>query len=224
MIAFLSGLAAGALHVLSGPDHLAAVAPLSLDRPAKAWLTGLRWGCGHAGGVLLVAALALIFRELVPVDLVSQWSERLVGIVLIGIGLWGLRQAFRYRLHTHQHTHHGSTHIHVHVHASGSAHGGTKSHGHRHTHAAVAVGALHGLAGSSHFLAVIPALAFQTRQEAILYLAAYGLATVFSMAGFSSVIGLTAPRLMVRGTPIYRALMGGCSAGAVGIGLFWLLT
>ena len=31
--ALLAGLTAGLIHVLSGPDHLAAVAPLSLARP-----------------------------------------------------------------------------------------------------------------------------------------------------------------------------------------------
>ena len=41
----------------------------------------------------------------------------------------------------------------------------------------LAVGTLHGLAGGSHFLGVVPALALSTSQ-AVLYLVAYGLGTV----------------------------------------------
>ena len=38
MIAVIfTGLAAGVTHVLSGPDHLAAVAPLSMTRQGRSW-------------------------------------------------------------------------------------------------------------------------------------------------------------------------------------------
>ena len=55
--AALAGLTAGLIHVLSGPDHLAAVAPLANDR-SRAWRTGFLWGLGHSGGVFAVALLA----------------------------------------------------------------------------------------------------------------------------------------------------------------------
>jgi len=58
VLAILTGLLAGGVHVLSGPDHLAAVAPLAVqDR--SAWRSGLRWGLGHSSGVLLVGVLSL---------------------------------------------------------------------------------------------------------------------------------------------------------------------
>ena len=116
MISVLTGFVAGLIHVLSGPDHLAAVAPLAVEGQRRAWMTGLRWGFGHASGVVLVGVLSLLLRDVLPVDLISSWSERLVGVVLIGIGLWGFRQAFTRHLHTHEHSHGGHPHVHVHLH------------------------------------------------------------------------------------------------------------
>ena len=48
----VSGLFAGFVHVVSGPDHLAAIAPYALDAKARAWRAGVRWGFGHSAGVL----------------------------------------------------------------------------------------------------------------------------------------------------------------------------
>jgi len=63
----LTGLLAGAFHVLSGPDHLAAVAPLALSSEGRhAWREGWRWGLGHTAGVIVVALVALALRGLLP--------------------------------------------------------------------------------------------------------------------------------------------------------------
>src|SRR5882672_577523 len=93
--ALMAGLFAGLLHVWSGPDHLAAVAPLSAEwtrtasRRRPSWMVGVRWGLGHSSGVMLIGLLSLIFREAFPLNSLSSISERLVGVVLIVIGLWG---------------------------------------------------------------------------------------------------------------------------------------
>ena len=223
MISVLTGFVAGLTHVLSGPDHLAAVAPLAVEGRRRAWTTGFRWGLGHASGVVLVGVLSLLFREILPVNLIASWSERLVGVVLIGIGLWGFRKAFTQRLHTHEHSHGGHPHHHVHLHGPGTAHPDTAPAPHTHTHAAFAVGTLHGLAGSSHFLGVLPALAFPTTTEAMAYLGAYGAGTVLAMVSFSSVLGLVAARFAGGRPHAYRSLMCGCSLVAVVIGGFWLV-
>ena len=47
----IGGLFAGFLHVLTGPDHLAAVAPSAALRGMDAWRSGLRWRIGHSSGV-----------------------------------------------------------------------------------------------------------------------------------------------------------------------------
>lgn len=220
MIAGLAGLLAGSIHVLSGPDHLAAVAPLAADGRRKGWRAGLRWGVGHAAGVAAVGAFALLLRDILPLDALSSWSERLVGLVLIGIGLWGIRVALRRRVHVHAHAHGAVRHVHVHVHDPDVPH----AHGeaHAHGHAAFAVGTLHGFAGSSHVLGVLPALAFPSRVEAVVYVASFALASVLVMAGFASVIGWAAGRFELGGAGAYRRFLATCSAAAILIGAYWL--
>ncbi len=224
MISILTGLVAGAIHVVSGPDHLAAIAPFAAESRRKAWDVGLRWGVGHAGGVLFIGLLSLLLRDWLPLDAISEWSERLVGVVLIGIGLWGLRRVMNGRVHTHEHEHNGQRHVHIHTHDGGTAHSHEGAPEHRHTHAAFAVGTLHGLAGSSHFLGVLPALAFSTTTEAVWYLIAYGSGTVVAMVVFSSLVGLSARNLAASSAQAYRQMMAVCSLAAVVVGGWWLLS
>ena len=78
ILTLVSGAIAGAFHVLSGPDHLAAVAPLAIssDRPRPGGRAG-RGGSATASGVLVVALLALVLREVLPpVAVISSWGER----------------------------------------------------------------------------------------------------------------------------------------------------
>jgi hypothetical protein len=222
IVALIGGWIAGMLHVWSGPDHLAAIAPLAVRRPRRAWIPGVRWGFGHSAGVAVVGLLSLWLRDLLPVNLLSSWGERLVGVMLFGIGLWGLRKAFNKQVHSHEHQHEGERHVHIHVHSPQVQHQRAEAHGH--THAAFGIGILHGLAGSSHFLGVLPILAFPTTAQAVAYLAAFGMGTVVSMAVFASVIGLVATRCSIGSDRAYRRMMGVCSLAAIGVGCFWLLT
>ncbi|MEK7476654.1 MAG: High-affinity nickel transporter [Candidatus Coatesbacteria bacterium] len=218
LVVVLSGLLAGLVHVLSGPDHLAAVAPLAAAGRGG-WRTGARWGLGHVAGVLLVGLLALALRGILPVERVSGWSERLVGLVLIGIGAWGLFRAWRGRVHAHGHTHDGHGHVHVHLHEGHAP----PAVAHAHIHAAFAVGVVHGLAGSSHILGVLPALALPFAQGAT-YLVAFGIGTVAAMAGFSEALGHLAGRAAARGTDLYRGLMATTGAAAILVGIYWLFS
>lgn len=224
---FWTGLFAGSAHVVSGPDHLAAVAPLAAQkRGDRSWWLGLQWGLGHAAGAILVGILAVVLRQLAPVDLISSWSERLVGIVLIAVGLWGVRRVLRDRVHTHEHDHgsHRHTHIHFHLQADGEeTPEQTHDTHHRHGHAALGIGLLHGLAGGSHFLAVLPALAFPTLFQAFCYLAAYGLGSVLAMVLFALALGRLAGHLSLRNPLALRGLMMVSSLVAVGLGGFWLV-
>jgi ABC-type nickel/cobalt efflux system permease component RcnA len=229
MLAALSGLVAGLLHVLAGPDHLAAVAPLAVRGHRRAWFAGVRWGIGHSAGVVLIGVLAIMFRSAIPVAGVSSLSERLVGVLLIAMGFWTVRQALRVEVHEHEHSHDGSRHGHVHFHGPGHSHpmadgpAAVDAHGHGHGHAALGIGILHGLAGSSHFLGVLPSLGFTRLADSIAYLAAFGVGTVLAMAGFSALLGRLAERWAGRARRGYRGLLWACSAVAFGVGGWWLL-
>src|SRR5262245_9420399 len=203
LVAGLAGTLAGVVHVLSGPDHLAAVALLAND--GRSWRAGAVWGLGHSIGVMAVGLLALLLRGWLPVASLSSWSERMAGLVLIGIGVWGLHRAFATRVHTHPHAHgaHIHSHPHAHPHTVGhdAAHGATR---HTHTHAACAVGVLHGLAGSSHVLGVIPALALPGLSASLGYLGGFGIGTVAAMSGFAMVAGQLTVGAQLRGPVAMR--------------------
>lgn len=219
MIILYTGLAAGWLHVLTGPDHLAAIAPLSLDSNKSHWMIGLKWGLGHSGGVVLVGLLALLFREIIPVDLISTYSERIVGIVLIGIGLWGIKKVIYKNIHIHEHKHDGERHIHIHSHDTLEIHNKTGSHNHSHT--ALGIGIIHGFAGSAHFLGVLPALALPTRFGAISYLTFFGIGTITAMILFSVIIGSLSFRFLSFGNRAYQGLLMSFSLAAIVIGVIW---
>jgi hypothetical protein len=179
MLTLVTGAAAGLFHVLSGPDHLAAVAPLAVDERKRGWIAGCTWGVGHASGVVAVAVIAVLLREMLPsVDAISAWGERIVGGALIGIGLWAFRRSARIRLLPH--THGRLSHNHLHVQA-----GPRWVRRLGHAHASFCMGVLHGVAGSSHFFGVLPALALPTQGAALMYIGAFGVGTVVAMTAFA---------------------------------------
>jgi hypothetical protein len=224
LVSALAGAMAGFIHVLSGPDHLAAIAPLASSRRRSPWLTGCLWGIGHSTGVLVVGLLALWLRERLPLDAVSSWSERAGGIMLIGIGLWGLHRAVVRHVHAHPHTHGAVSHDHAHVHAVAVDQDERHRAGwHTHTHTAFLVGVLHGLAGSSHFIGVLPALALPGMAASLGYLGGYGGGTVFGMTGFASTIGWLSTRARIRGESAPRWLLSACSILALVVGATWLI-
>lgn len=223
MLAALAGVIAGFVHVVSGPDHLAAVAPLAVKAHGSAWRSGLRWGVGHSAGVALVGGIALAFREVLPIEALSGWSERLVGVLLLGLGVWALRQGLRVQVHVHAHVHDGEPHDHLHFHAAQERHETVASSGHRHGHAAFGIGTLHGLAGSSHFLGVLPTLGFARWTDSLAYLSAFALGTIAAMGGFAAVLGWVARWWAMDHLVLYRGLMYASSMMAFGVGTWWLV-
>lgn len=206
MFAFLAGIAAGLLHVFSGPDHLAAVAPLASARERGHWLTGLQWGLGHTLGVVLIAMLLLLLKERLPLDEISAYSERVVGLSLIAIGGWGLYRAWVLR-------------------CSGAevlGCSGAQVQSHTHAGTSFSMGAIHGLAGSSHLFGVLPALAFPSRASSMLYLAGFGLGAIAGMTTFSAAVGLLSSKFNRRSRS-YSGFLYASSAVALVVGGVWLV-
>ena len=213
--AVAAGTAAGAAHVVSGPDHLAALAPLSAHSPQRAMRTGASWGLGHGLGVVVLGGLGQLARDVIDIQRISAFSELLVGFLLLGIGLWALKRASAIAVHSHDHTHDGNTHQHLHVHAA-QEHSPA---GHaNHSHAAFWVGALHGTAGGGHLLGVLPSLALPPAQAAG-YLTAYLVAAVASMTAFSVLIGRITGR---HGPRTLRRILQGTAAASAIIGVAWI--
>jgi hypothetical protein len=216
MLTVLTGAAAGLFHVLSGPDHLAAVAPLAVDERRRGWVAGCTWGIGHASGVVVVAVIAVLLREMLPsIDVISSWGERVVGAALIGIGLWALRRSARIERSPHRHGQVSHNHLHVQAGPEWVRRLG-------HAHASFCMGVLHGVAGSSHFFGVLPALALPSGSAALMYIGAFGIGTVAAMTAFAAAVGLLG--VHTRPNPrLHRAMMTAAAALAMVVGGVWLI-
>jgi len=227
MIPIWAGLLAGLLHVISGPDHLVALAPMAVHQPGRAVRTGAMWGLGHGLGVVALGTLGIFVRGSIDVQAWSAWAEGLVGIVLIVVGGWALRSAFKVVVHVHEHEHmpvapvaahdHDHDHDHLHVHVGKMPHDVPQAHS-RHGHAAFGVGMLHGAAGVGHLFGVIPSMALPPASAA-LYLGAYLVAAVASMAGFGLVLGRLSHRASAR---TMRGVLGACGVASVVLGVVWV--
>jgi ABC-type nickel/cobalt efflux system permease component RcnA len=221
----LEGLLAGAGHVVSGPDHLVGVAPLAVERSKRVRpaLVGATWGLGHGIGVAILGVLGQTILSAAQVDVASGWAERLVGIVLIVLGLVALRRAKSMVLHEHEHAHDGDRHVHLHVHGTGEGRGGAHSHGaatedgHGHNHAAFGIGVVHGLAGAGHFWAVLPSLAMPPATAAV-YIGSYVLASLLIMTVFGAVLGRIARSVGVAWLPTFFRVVG---ALTLAVGVWW---
>ena len=221
-LAFFTGCLAGTLHVVSGPDHLAALAPLAASGREKAWKAGLKWGVGHSAGVALVGLVLLLSKERLHIESFSVWAEILVGFTLCAIGIWGLRHALSGQLHLHSHTHGDHEHIHFHSHKPETQHRLNDATPHHHRHTALAVGTLHGFAGSSHFFGVLPALALPSVPAGMLYLLGYSVGTVAAMSLYSEGIHRLTTAAMRFGLRPYRIALSALAMASLGTGLFWI--
>ena len=198
----IGGLFAGFLHVLMGPDHLAAVAPSAALRGRDAWRSGLRWGIGHSSGVLCVGIALILLRQLVDISKYAWIGERFVGVALIAIGIWGIRVLMNNR--------------------ALSLTASRQSHHHHAERTALGVGVLHGLAGGSQLFGVIPAQALPSLGLSATWLVLFGVGTVVAMMTFTSILGFIVHGMAQRIDRLYRAALCTCSVVAIGIGCWWL--
>lgn len=218
-----SGLVAGVLHVFSGADHLAALLPLSVGQRGRAFGLGVRWGVGHSAGVLVIGTLAVALRQSIDVAALEAVGERLVGVMLIALGVLGIRSALRLEVHVHTHVHDDRAHAHLHVHRADPhpPEGGTPFH--RHSHAAFLAGTLHGVAGTAHVLGVLPALGLPDPRSGALYLVAFAVGTVGAMGTFAVAIGEGSALAGQRGPRVMKGLMYSAGAAAIAVGVCWLV-
>lgn len=225
------GLLIGLQHALE-PDHVAAVSSLASGSTSKRGIVrqGVAWAVGHAAMLTMVAGPAVVFGVAFG-DGLAGWLEFVVGIMLVGLGAHVLRRIVRERIHFHVHRHvDGTVHFHAHSHAATpvekydtwrEAHA-DDPHAHRHADnvpwRAVAVGLMHGLAGSAALIVLTVASA-PSIEVGIAFIAVFGAGSIAGMAALSMAIavplGWTGRRLTGLNTMI-RSLIGGATV-ALGV-------
>lgn len=224
----LAGVLTAMIHVITGPDHLAAVLPFAVESKRKAWKIGLFWGIGHLLGMLSIGVLFLLFRNLIPIERISEHSEQLVGLVLIGIGIWSFYKIFR-KKHKHEHLHvHANSSIAIHSHEHKHSHNDPHTHTHTKTirqnyFSSMSIGVLHGVAGVAHFLLFFPVLGFETRMDSWFYIIGFAAGTLFAMSAFGLVIGaLSNYSSTHENQNFFKGIRLAAGLIAVVVGLYWI--
>ena len=227
MISFLFlGFLIGMRHALDA-DHVAAVTVLATRAKnlRQALPLGLMWGLGHTLTLIAFGALIIIFNNNLSQN-ITVVLEFLVGVVLIILGGDVIYRLIQKRVHYHVHRHEGKkSHIHAHSHEGESAHN-PSVHDHEHftdlSLRALAVGMLHGLAGSA-------ALVFLTMQSLepvsirILYIGLFGLGSIVGMGILSIVIVVPLRYLASSLTWAYSGLTALLGVFSIGLGTSMLL-
>ena len=209
----LTGVLAGFVHVISGADHLIAMVPAAINNPRKALKNSFSWGLGHSSGVLLLAFLAIFIKDITPLNKFSNIAEFLVGISLLIVGVIAIKNSFQLSIHSHSHKHeNGFAHRHYHFHSN------EQKNNNKHHHALTGLGLLHGIAGGSHFIAVLPALALPFTSASI-YLISYLIGSLISMNLFTFLISFTTFKAGQKFIKRLISFVGGLSFS---MGLFWI--
>jgi uncharacterized membrane protein YfcA len=188
-IPFFIGLIAALVHVLTGPDHLAAVTPLVLEKKSKYWKIGIGWGLGHVIGMLLIGLLFYFFKEQIPVEYISKNSEKFVGIMLFGIGVWAFYRATKYnRRLTYPHIHQDDGIDYMHIHKNEGKHKHSQTGKKHNVILSFLIGIVHGFAGISHFILMLPVLGYRSHIDAVLYMSGFAIGIVTAMVLYVSLL------------------------------------
>lgn len=211
----LLGLLVGLRHAFE-PDHLTAMATLVGDaRDARRGaVLGAIWGVGHTLALVIVGGVLIAIGGVLPERLAASF-ELAVAAVLVVLGIRAIVRAWREGLvgAPHQHSHRGVSHRHegplAHVHLG------------RATLAwrPLAVGLLHGLAGSGALTALVFAQ-LPSAGERIVYLGLFGAGSIAGMAVASAIAGAS---LRALSAPLQRALLAGTGVVSIVLGVVWSL-
>ena len=214
----------GFLHALE-VDHMVAVTTFVSRRPSlgSAGRFGLRWGLGHSVAVVLAGGAVLATGVRWP-ERYDALGEGLVGLMLVGLGLWALAAARKLHLHSVE-EHGGHAHLHVHgtVRAHGHAHDGRRPAAHAHEHGGITlVGLLHGLAGTTGVVALLPVTLTDRVGLGLGYLAAFGVGVTLAMTLFALAAAAVMRRATARSLVWGRRAVGLVGVSGMAVGLWWI--
>lgn len=218
------GLLMGMRHAMEA-DHLAAVASLATrSRGFRGTvMRGAVWGLGHTLTLALVGGACLLLQTTVP-ERVARTLEFSVGLMLLVLGAEVLWRLCRRRIHVHVHRHDdGTVHLHAHRHAPAEAVLDPGPHRHPHPEGfsgrALAIGMVHGLAGSAALvLMALPGAG--SFGLGLAYIALFGFGSILGMAALSAVIALPLRGAARYLTGLVNGLESLVGLATLGIGLW----
>ncbi len=200
IISFLIlSLALGFKHSYDA-DHIVAVS--NILRKSKSFKSsmdiGFSWAVGHMATATIITVLLYIFRESVIKSIVIKsifgHFEKVVGIMLIIMGLLSLKDFFPF--HFHRHRHGNIIHSHLHLHSKNEP----GRHGHKHI---FGIGIIHGLASNDELLVLFTAsLGAGSLGLILLGIGIFSIGVVLGMLLFSFVF--TYPLIKLHSEKIYK--------------------
>jgi len=217
------GFTLGLAHAFD-PDHLVAVGTVAVesDSVRGSSLLGLWWGVGHTLSLTVVGGMVLSFKWVIPDQLATSLEFIVAGMIMV-LGCSVIWRAFRtYAVHWHPHHHEGNMHVHLHVHETGSPE--HRHHVHVSKRKALAIGMVHGLAGSA-VLSLAVMTTMPTTSLGMIYILLFGLGSIggmLLMSALMSVPFLLAGQRLGRWSTHLR-VVAGCFAVGFGGYLTWSL-
>lgn len=210
----LLGLVVGLRHAFE-PDHLTAVATLATEtRDAKRGaMLGALWGLGHTIALVLVGIVLIAIGAALPVR-VGAWFELGVCAMLVFLGVRAIVRARALGPVGPVHAHSHGDRTHVHAGADPHLHIGRGIFALR----PLAVGLVHGLAGSGALTALVFAELPSTAAR-LTYMGLFGIGSIAGMAAASALVGVSL-RAVERSRRIITLAAGVFS---IGLGIVWSL-
>lgn len=236
--AVLLGFVLGLQHA-TDPDHLVAVATIVTRerRFADGALVGVLWGVGHTATLTLAGAVIVGFRLTLSAA-VASGLELGVAAMLVLLGVLRLRDAARgldavrrahfaadhdhdhgrlEAVHSHPHAHDSHVHAHPHLHPSRRLLAALAARRGRLPLRALAVGAMHGLAGSAAASLLVLAT-LRSTAGAVAYLVIFGVGTIIGMTALTAAMAYPVSRAL-RFRRARRALAVCAGLGSIAFGL-----
>ncbi|CAL0329289.1 unnamed protein product [Lupinus luteus] len=213
-----TGFFAGCLHTLSGPDHLAALAPLSIGRTRmESAAVGALWGCGHDAGQLIFGLIFLLLKDQLHIEIIRTWGTRVVGLTLLVIGAMGIKEASEVPTPCVA-LENGECDASVYESLNNPTVGKKKI-----GFATFATGIVHGLQPDA-LMMVLPALALPSRLAGAAFLIMFLLGTVFAMGSYTVFISSCSQALKDRVPRITEKLTWASSLVAIALGFAILIS
>lgn len=208
-----TGFFAGCLHTLSGPDHLAALAPLSIGRSRmESAAVGALWGCGHDAGQVIFGLIFLLLKDRLHIEVIRTWGTRVVGLTLLVIGAMGIKEASEVPTPCVA-LENGECDVDVYESRDSNPVVGKKKIG----FATFATGIVHGLQPDA-LMMVLPALALPSRVAGAAFLIMFLFGTVVAMGSYTVFIGSCSEALKDRIPRITEKLTWASSLVAIALG------
>jgi len=201
-------------------------------------MVGVLWGLGHAVTLTLAGGVVILLNVTLPAALTTG-LELAVAAAIVALGVFLLRDSLREvggaapghlladhdhgegaAFHSHSHEHGGHVHAHPHVHPEPSllnVLGGARPVALR----ALAIGALHGLAGTAA-VSILVLATLRAPLEGFVYLGVFAFGTVAGMSALTAVMAYPVA-LAIRFQRAHRALALGSGVAAITFGIAYFV-